>query len=81
MDFKKERKPRPKLGVLLSVVISGALIFVLGYSLGFKILPEFVENQIWEVKQRKCSSVARVKHNQSLIGCHYEKWYRTVENI
>lgn len=56
MDFKDKGKAKPKLGVLLCVVITGALIFVSGYTLGFKILPEFVDNQIWEVMQENIFS-------------------------
>lgn len=53
MELKRENnRTRPKLSVLLCIVIAGAFIFVLGIGLGFKILPEFVEKQIWTVTKQ-----------------------------
>lgn len=51
MDVIEKNKKKPRLRFLLCTVVSGTLMIVSGYTLGFKILPEFVKNQIWEVRK------------------------------
>lgn len=40
---------RPKLSVLVYMITFGTLLIVAGTFLGFKVLPEYVRSQIWQV--------------------------------
>lgn len=40
---------RPKLNVLVYMITCGTVLIVAGIFLGFKVLPEYVRNKVWEV--------------------------------